>query len=179
MLPHSQLAPKLLCKFGSSHKCVSKNPIDHTTTIRNWQRKYFQRTIPITTSIYKIFPIKFTNILRLFFVIVLAFVFLSTIIDFKASSPSKLGTRAFVRKENDGFIHLFTDPWLVAFSLRKNVNALCSLKRDPSDIQSIHGIRFLNALLLVVAHKSMALFFDPYMNRTQMAEVRMYIYNFD
>lgn len=45
------------------------------------------------------------------------------------------------------------------------------MDRDPSDIQSIHGIRFLNALLLLIAHKSMALFFDPYMNRTQMTEV--------
>lgn len=58
----------------------------------------------------------------------------------------------------------------MAFSLRKNVRSLCSLKRDPSDIQAVHGIRFVNAFLLVVSHKSMALFFDPYVNRTQMTE---------
>lgn len=50
------------------------------------------------------------------------------------------------------------------------MSALCSLKRDPNDIQAVHGIRFLNAFLLVVSHKSMALFFDPYVNRTQMTE---------
>lgn len=43
-----------------------------------------------------------------------------------------------------------TDPYLLAFSLRKNVAALCSLKRDPSDLQAVHGIRFVNAFLLVV-----------------------------
>jgi hypothetical protein len=58
-----------------------------------------------------------------------------------------------------------------AFSLRKNVLALFSLSRSPDDIESVHGIRAISALLLLVAHKSMALFFNPYMNRTTMAEV--------
>lgn len=45
------------------------------------------------------------------------------------------------------------------------------MDRNPNDIESLHGIRFLNAVLLLLAHKSMALFFDPYINRTEMAEV--------
>lgn len=58
----------------------------------------------------------------------------------------------------------------MAFSLRRNLHALCTLDRAPTDIPAIHGIRFINAFMLVVSHKSMALFFDPYVNRTQMTE---------
>lgn len=45
-----------------------------------------------------------------------------------------------------------------------------SLKREGSDIPSVHGIRFINAIMLVVAHKSMALFYQPYANRTDMSD---------
>lgn len=55
---------------------------------------------------------------------------------------------------------------------------MCSLERDSSDIESIHGIRFLNAFLLILAHKSMALFFDPYVNRTAMTEVIGIIFSY-
>ena len=58
-----------------------------------------------------------------------------------------------------------------SFSLRKNVLALFSMSRSPGDIESIHGIRAINAVLLLIAHKCMALFFNPYLNRTVMAEV--------
>ncbi|KAJ9599467.1 hypothetical protein L9F63_010054, partial [Diploptera punctata] len=57
-----------------------------------------------------------------------------------------------------------------AFSLRKNVLALFNLSRSSDDIESIHGIRALHALLLLIAHKCMALFFNPYLDRTAMAE---------
>ncbi|EFA04173.1 O-acyltransferase like protein [Tribolium castaneum] len=60
--------------------------------------------------------------------------------------------------------------WMVAFSLRKNWTTLVTIKRSSDDIEAIHGIRFLNAFLLVLAHKSMAMFFTPYMNRTEMIE---------
>jgi hypothetical protein len=72
---------------------------------------------------------------------------------------------------------LITDPkgtgrkFMQAFSLRKNVLTLFSLSRSPDDIESVHGIRAVSALLLLLAHKSMALFFNPYTNRTVMAEV--------
>jgi len=58
-----------------------------------------------------------------------------------------------------------------AFSLRKNVSVLFSLSRSPDDIESLHGIRALNAVLVLLAHKAMALSLNPYLNRTTMAEV--------
>ena len=58
-----------------------------------------------------------------------------------------------------------------AFSLRKNMSALFSLSRSPDDIESLHGVRAFCVLLLLVAHKAMALLFNPYSNRTTMAEV--------
>lgn len=45
------------------------------------------------------------------------------------------------------------------------------MKRDPSDIGPIHGIRLINAILLVLSHKTMAVFFNPHVNRTAMIEV--------
>lgn len=59
----------------------------------------------------------------------------------------------------------------MAFSLRKNLKSLLSLERPENDIASVHGIRFLNAFMLIAAHKSMALFFNPYINRVEMSEV--------
>ncbi|CAH1130534.1 unnamed protein product [Ceutorhynchus assimilis] len=60
--------------------------------------------------------------------------------------------------------------WITSFSIQKNIKTLVTIKRSSGDIQSIHGIRMLNAILLVLAHKSMALFFMPYVNRTQAVE---------
>jgi hypothetical protein len=59
-----------------------------------------------------------------------------------------------------------------AFSLRKNVSTLFSLSRPTDDIESLHGIKAISALLLLVAHKAMVLLFSPYSNRTAMAEVK-------
>ncbi|XP_026686865.1 O-acyltransferase like protein-like [Diaphorina citri] len=58
---------------------------------------------------------------------------------------------------------------LMGFSLIKNTKKLISLDRSPDDIECVHGIRTLNAFMLLLSHKSMALFFNPYINRTQMA----------
>lgn len=58
-----------------------------------------------------------------------------------------------------------------AFSLSKNIKSLMSMRRDPGDISTIHGIRFLNAFLLLLSHKSMAVFYMPFANRTEMIEV--------
>lgn len=55
--------------------------------------------------------------------------------------------------------------------MKKNCLVLVNMQRDSSDIASVHGIRFVNAIMLVVAHKSMALFFQPYANRTEMSEI--------
>ncbi|TGZ56969.1 nose resistant to fluoxetine protein 6 [Temnothorax longispinosus] len=59
---------------------------------------------------------------------------------------------------------------LLSFSLKRNILKLLSLERPQGDIAPLHGIRFLNSLLLLTAHKSMAVFFIPYMNRTYMSE---------
>ncbi|KAG4077902.1 hypothetical protein HA402_013836 [Bradysia odoriphaga] len=85
----------------------------------------------------------------IFFLVVILVATLSTVVDLKVVDPN---------------------PWLVAFSLRKNLRATFNLKRAPNDIECIHGIRFFNAFLLMVSHKSMAIFFDPYINRTQLSE---------
>jgi len=58
-----------------------------------------------------------------------------------------------------------------AFSLRKNVSVLFSLSRSPDDIESVHGVRAFSVLLVLMAHKGVALLFNPYLNRTTMAEV--------
>ena len=61
-----------------------------------------------------------------------------------------------------------------AFSLRKNVSVLFSLSRSPDDIESVHGVRAISALLVLAGHKSMALSFNPYLDRTTMAEVNFF-----
>ncbi|XP_014232927.1 O-acyltransferase like protein-like [Trichogramma pretiosum] len=61
-------------------------------------------------------------------------------------------------------------PALSAFSLKRNALKLFSLERPQGDIATLHGIRALNAFMLILAHKSLALFFNPYTNRTDMTE---------
>lgn len=61
---------------------------------------------------------------------------------------------------------------LHSFSLKRNIRQLLSVNASPEDIRSVHGIRALNALMLLVSHKSMAMFFNPYSNRTTMTEVK-------
>lgn len=65
------------------------------------------------------------------------------------------------------------DELLVSFSLYKNGLQLISMKQlnNSSEIHAAHGIRFLNAFMLIISHKSLALFFIPYVNRTAMVEV--------
>ncbi|KAF7287125.1 hypothetical protein GWI33_002502 [Rhynchophorus ferrugineus] len=60
--------------------------------------------------------------------------------------------------------------WVTCFSLKRNFGSLTTIKRSPGDVKIIHGIRMLNAILLILAHKSMALFFVPYSNRTEFVE---------
>ncbi|XP_065345573.1 nose resistant to fluoxetine protein 6-like isoform X1 [Cloeon dipterum] len=58
---------------------------------------------------------------------------------------------------------------LLAFSLRKTWTELLNTKSAADDISPIHGLRFLNAIALLLCHKSMALFFYPYINRTALS----------
>jgi len=59
-----------------------------------------------------------------------------------------------------------------AFSLKRNLRTLLDTESTQSDISCLHGIRSLNAIGLIIFHKSAALFFNPYVNRTYMTEVK-------
>lgn len=59
---------------------------------------------------------------------------------------------------------------LTSFSLIRNTKHLFSLNRELGDIRTAHAIRFFNAVMLLLSHKCMAIFFDPYSNRTAMTE---------
>lgn len=87
------------------------------------------------------------------------------------STFSYLKAKKIVKISISIFFICNLDELLVSFSLMKNSKALFSLQRDPADISTIHGIRFLNAALLLLSHKSMALFYNPHVNRTRMVEV--------
>lgn len=60
---------------------------------------------------------------------------------------------------------------LTSFSLIRNSKVLFSVKRENGDIKTAHAIRFLNAIMLLISHKCMAIFFNPYSNRTEMSEM--------
>lgn len=92
----------------------------------------------------------------IFFAIVIGFTLAITAIDYFFQYPSELNGIQGI---------------LFAFSLRRTVKSLFSLNRAEGDIASVHGIRFLNAFMLIVAHKSLAVFFIPYVNRTIMTEI--------
>ncbi|KAH8273460.1 hypothetical protein KR018_002459, partial [Drosophila ironensis] len=87
-----------------------------------------------------------------FFLLVLSVAILSTIYDRSTKEQPK------------------QNAWFTAFSLDKNLRWLFSTSSAPGDIEAVHGIRFLNAMMLIFSHKSMAMFFNPYNNRTAMSE---------
>lgn len=58
----------------------------------------------------------------------------------------------------------------MAFSLKNNVSSIFAMQRSKNDFKAVHGIRCLNAFMLLFSHKSMAMFFQPYINRSTMAE---------
>ncbi|XP_072399233.1 nose resistant to fluoxetine protein 6-like [Diabrotica undecimpunctata] len=60
--------------------------------------------------------------------------------------------------------------WVMAFSFKENLISNLSLERPAGDIEAVHGIRCLNAILLLASHKSMAAFFQPAPNRTTYVE---------
>lgn len=51
-------------------------------------------------------------------------------------------------------------------SARRNLRRMLSTRVARGDVAVLHGLRGLNALGLLVAHKSVALLFKPYVNRT-------------
>lgn len=77
---------------------------------------------------------------------------------------SKLYTKAIINL----MIDYSTDPWLTTFSVNKNWRELVSSQHSADDIKTVHGIRFLNAILIFLCHKSVESLI-PKVNRTQMA----------
>nr|XP_022903854.1 nose resistant to fluoxetine protein 6 [Onthophagus taurus] len=59
---------------------------------------------------------------------------------------------------------------IVAFSMFKNIKKVFATSKGENDIEAVHVIRFLNAIMLLAAHKSMALLYLPYVNRTDSSE---------
>lgn len=63
---------------------------------------------------------------------------------------------------------------MYCFSIQRNWNNMKTVKdeNDKNDFAVVHGLRALSAIGLLVSHKSMALQFNPYMNRTKFVEVK-------
>jgi len=59
----------------------------------------------------------------------------------------------------------------LAFSLRRTYGELMNIKSASDDISVLHGLRFVHAVGLLLCHKAMALFYYPYINRTDMIVV--------
>ncbi|KAJ9593680.1 hypothetical protein L9F63_014775, partial [Diploptera punctata] len=95
-----------------------------------------------------------TKLTIIFFVSLLALVIIGTWIDKKQRSVFKGKILSILK----------------AFSLQKNVKTLLCKDKSTDDIPYLHGIRALNALALVIFHKSAALAFRPFINRTSMIE---------
>jgi hypothetical protein len=62
------------------------------------------------------------------------------------------------------------NPWLTSFSLINNWKQLISLQSSPGEIKIAHGIRFFNLAILLIAHKAMAMLYNPFINRTEIIE---------
>lgn len=65
-------------------------------------------------------------------------------------------------------ISIITDLWLTSFSIIRNSHELFTTNRNSDDIKSVHGIRFFNAILIFLCHKSVESLI-PKTNRTEMA----------
>lgn len=61
--------------------------------------------------------------------------------------------------------------FLKCFDLRENFGQLTEMSANKNEYQSVHGVRFFSALALIMAHKTMALLYNPYINKSWMAEV--------
>ncbi|XP_078033532.1 nose resistant to fluoxetine protein 6 [Augochlora pura] len=133
------------------------SPKDVETSVRDILESYtLQSNINITVKVNKEmcqvkdggFP-KETMYASLFFMTILALTIVAAYYDHNNMPASEL---------------------LLSFSLKRNIKKLVSLERNQNDIATLHGIRAINAFMLLLAHKSMALFFNPYVNRTEMSE---------
>ncbi|XP_044756157.1 nose resistant to fluoxetine protein 6-like [Coccinella septempunctata] len=56
------------------------------------------------------------------------------------------------------------------FNLFDNWEELTTVKESKDEVKTLHGMRALGALALIISHKTMALFYNPYINRSAMSE---------
>lgn len=119
----------------------------------------------------KIYEINFFFRFSYFFSSIFVIAVLSTLVELYATQPSEYYQKSINCSKFLNFAYFFPDELLISFSLCKNTKALFNITPNPNDISIIHGIRFINAALLLISHKSMALFFNPHTNRTKMIEV--------
>ena len=90
--------------------------------------------------------INYWCILRLFFVIIFTTSILSTLYE-----------------------HVYNnDSWMTSFSIMKNSRELFLIKSNPNDIQTVHSIRFISAILIFLSHKCGELH-KPMVNGIEMA----------
>ncbi|XP_044732130.1 uncharacterized protein LOC123295001 [Chrysoperla carnea] len=59
---------------------------------------------------------------------------------------------------------------LYAFSLHRNLKSLFSYERSTDDIKSVHGIRFLNMLMIFMSHKTLYGMYSGYVNKADWVE---------
>ncbi|CAG9765343.1 unnamed protein product [Ceutorhynchus assimilis] len=58
------------------------------------------------------------------------------------------------------------------FAIQKTYKKLTTLTKNKNEYESLHGVRCLSAISLLMAHKTMASLFNPYINKTWMAETQ-------
>lgn len=64
-----------------------------------------------------------------------------------------------------------TDQWLTSFSIIKNARETFSVNTNGNEIASLHGVRFINMMLIVLVHKSMSLYFNPFTNKKYLNDM--------
>ncbi|CAB3262616.1 unnamed protein product [Arctia plantaginis] len=60
---------------------------------------------------------------------------------------------------------------LNAFSLKRNLKKIFDLSDSPTKVKGIDAFRGINALALLIAHKSMAMAHNPYVNKVSYSNV--------
>lgn len=93
---------------------------------------------------------------------------MSTIYDEKWGDRKSKNLRQSINYCLPNTLKLPTDPWLTSFSVYKNWRELTTIDRGADDIRVVHGIRFLNAILIFLCHKTVENLI-PKVNRTEMA----------
>ncbi|KAK9874774.1 hypothetical protein WA026_005581 [Henosepilachna vigintioctopunctata] len=73
-----------------------------------------------------------------------------------------------IYQEKELYLQREVENLLECFDIRKNWKLLTNVKESDQEVKILHGIRALSALALLISHKTMALFYNPYINRSVM-----------